>query len=168
MIQRRVAKKDPDAIDFLGDLYFHERLGLQKDMQKAIDLWTEAAELGSIGALYNIGVAYYHGEGVQENRVKAYEFYTKAAMQGHAVSRYNLGCHEGQKWNYDRAVRHLLISAKIGHKDSVEFIKKAFMGGMATKEQYAEALKGYQGAVEEMKSHDRDEAKRLGYAIRLG
>ena len=33
------------------------------------------------------------------------------------------------------------------------------MGGMATKEQYAQALKGYQDAVEETKSHDRDEAK---------
>ena len=37
------------------------------------------------------------------------------------------------------------------------------MRGIATKEQYTEALKGYQDAVEETKSHDRDEAKRLGY-----
>ena len=40
---------------------------------------------------------------------------------------------------------------------------KTFMVGAATKEQYAEALRRYQNAVEEMKSHDRDEAKRLGY-----
>ena len=37
-----------------------------------------------------------------------------------------------------------------------------FMGGIATKEQYTDALRGYQDAVEEMKSHDRDEAKKLG------
>ena len=30
---------------------------------------------------------------------------------------------------------------------------------IATKEQYTEALKGYQDAAEKMKSHDRDEAK---------
>ena len=42
-------------------------------------------------------------------------------------------------------------------------IKEVFMAGHATKKQHAEALKGYQDAVEEMKSHDRDEAKRLGY-----
>jgi len=35
------------------------------------------------------------------------------------------------------------------------------MLGNATKGQYTEALKGYQGAVEGMNSHDRDEAKRL-------
>ena len=60
-------------------------------------------------------------------------------------------------------MRHPLISAKMGHKDSVEKIKSMFIAWVATKGQYAEALKGYQDAVEEMRSHDRDEAKRLGY-----
>jgi len=49
----------------------------------------------------------------------------------------------------------------MGDKESLESIKRAFMIGKATKEQYAEALKGYQDAAEEMKSHGRDEAKRL-------
>jgi len=82
-------------------------------------------------------------------------------MQGHAESRHQIGLVEGHKGNHVRAVRHLLISAKMGHEDSVETIKKVFMQGNATKEQYAEALKGYQDAVEETKSHDRDEANIL-------
>ena len=57
-----------------------------------------------------------------------------------------------------------MISAKMGDKGSVDNIKRAFMRGIATKEQYAESLKGYQDAVYEMMSHDRDEAKRLGHA----
>ena len=84
-------------------------------------------------------------------------------MQGYADSRHNLGNHEGRKGNYDRAVRHFLISSRLGDKLSVEQIKRMFMAGAAKKEQYAEALKGYQDSVEETKSHDRDEAKRLGY-----
>ena len=47
----------------------------------------------------------------------------------------------------------------MGHEDSLESIKNMFGVGVATKEQYAEALKGYQDAVEETKSHDRDKAK---------
>ncbi|EJK57297.1 hypothetical protein THAOC_22675, partial [Thalassiosira oceanica] len=81
---------------------------MQKDMRKAVELYTEAAELGSIQALFDLGNAYNHGEG-----------------------------------------------------HSLQAIKEAFMGGIATKEQYTEALKGYQDAVEEMKSHDRDEASAL-------
>ena len=163
MIQARVEKKDPDAIEFLGNKYYFGRFGLPKDARKAVELYTQAAELGSISALFNLGNAYRRGEGVQANEVECNQLWTKAAMQGHVVSRYNLGCNEGEKGNHDRAVRHFLISVKMGHKDSLEMIKKMFMAGFATKEQYAEALKGYQDAAEEMKSHDRDEAKRLGY-----
>ncbi|EJK77571.1 hypothetical protein THAOC_00589, partial [Thalassiosira oceanica] len=50
MIQARVAKKDPTAILSLGQKYFLGDLGLQKDMQKSMELWTEAAELGSLEA----------------------------------------------------------------------------------------------------------------------
>ena len=162
MVQARVEKKDPEAIVILGTKYLFGDLGLQQDTQKAVQLWTKAAELGSIGALYELGIAYDGGHGVQENRAKAAaEFYTKAAMQGHVESRFALGCYEGNKGNSDRAVRHFLISAKMGHSESVEGIKAMFMDGLAMNEQYAEALKGYQDAVEGMKSRDRDEAKIL-------
>ena len=83
-------------------------------------------------------------------------------MQGHVQGMFNFGCYEGDKGigNHERAVRHFSISAKMGHKESLDKIKKRFMLGIATKEQY-EALKGYQDAVGEMKSHDRDEVKGL-------
>ena len=163
MVQARVEKKDPEAILSLGTDYYQGARGLQKDMRRAVVLWTEAAEHGSIEALFNLGVAYERGDGVGQDMATADDFYKKAAMQGHADSRYNLGWIEGQKGNHDRAVRHLLISANMGHKDSLDMIKDVFMEGLATKEQYAQALREYQTAVEEMKSHGRDEAKRQGH-----
>ena len=48
------------------------------------------------------------------------------------------------------------------HETSLDFIKDMFMNGVATKAQYSEALRGYQDAVEEMKSPQREEAKRIG------
>ena len=159
MVQARVAKKDPEAMYLLGKQYFHGDLGLQKDMRNAIRLYNEAADLGSIEALYHLGLAYDLGEGIEQDQAKAVEFYTKAAMQGHVESRHNLGCTEGQKGNNGRALKHFLITAKMGGMFSLETIKKMFMSGTATKEQYAQALRGYQDAAEEMKSHERHEAK---------
>ncbi|EJK51248.1 hypothetical protein THAOC_29597 [Thalassiosira oceanica] len=163
MIKARVEKRDPHAINLLGEKYFFGDLGLQKDLQKAVNLCTEAAELGSIDALYNLGAWNGLGDVVEQGEKKEVQFWSKAAMQGHVVSRSNLGAIEGEKGNHDRAARHLLISAKMGFKGSFEMIKQMFTAGLVTKEKFAEALKGYQDAVEEMKSHDRDEAKRLGY-----
>ena len=50
----------------------------------------------------------------------------------------------------------------MGHEKSLNSIKKMFKEGHATKAQYAESLLGYRDAAEEMKSHQREEAKRLG------
>ena len=163
MIQARVEKNDPEATSFLGEYYCYGLYGLQSDMHKATKLWEEASELGSTTALDNLGDSYFTGRGVQNNWAKAAEYYAKAAMQGSVLARNNLGVIEGNRWNHDRAVRHYLISAKMGLNDSVEGIKDMFMRGLATKEQYARALQGYQDAVEEMKSPERDEAKRLGF-----
>ena len=162
-IRARVEKKDPAAITLLGGKYAQGGLGLRKNMRRAVELWAEAAELGSVEALFCLGLAYDIGKGVEQDKAKGVQFYEKAAMQGHIDSRSELGHFEAEKGNHDRAVRHFLISAKMGHEDSVENIKQIYIHGEATKEQYAEALKGYQNAVEEAKSHDRDEAKRLGY-----
>ena len=159
MVQARVEKKDPVAIYNLGKNYFYGAYGLQKDMRKAFQLYHEAAELGSTQALYNLGNAYYLGDGVKADEAKSLQFYEKGAVRGSAFCRYELGTKEGSVGKFSSAYRHLLISAKMGHKESVEAIKNIFMVGAATKEQYDQAVKGYQDAAEEMKSPEREEAK---------
>ena len=146
MLRARVDKKDPVAISTLGDQYYGGLLGLQRNVREAIKLWEEAAELGSIEALHNLGVVYDCGNRVQEDNVQGIQLWTKAAMRGHVESRHNLGCSEAKKGNYNRAKNHFLISAKMGHKRSLEMIKKMFIGWIATKEEYAQALRGYQDA----------------------
>ena len=158
-IQARVDKKDPEAIKLLGDQYLHGGvLGLEKDMSRAVELWTEAAKLGSAGAYYHLGLCYKHGDGIAQDIAKGVSFYEKAAVLGHSTARHNLGCYECERGNCDRAVRHFLISAKMGMGESLEQIKELFKEGLLTKSQYAEALKGYQDAMEEMKSPGREEA----------
>jgi len=51
-----------------------------------------------------------------------------------------------------------MISAKLGFKLSLDMIKMMFTNGNATKTDFVEALRGYQSAVEETRSPDRDEA----------
>ena len=73
-------------------------------------------------------------------------------MQGHVLSRDNLGTIEFKEGNYEVAVQHHMISAKMGYERSLSCIKDMFKDGQTTKAQYAEALREYQDAVEEMKS----------------
>ena len=163
MIPRRADKGDAEAINHLGEQYYFEALGLAKDVPRAIELWTEAAELGSVKAHHQLGVVYYDGhDGVEENKPKAIRHWQQAAMKGDLESRHNLGVAEFKEGNDEVALQHWMISAKMGFKVSLDGIKALFMDGHATKAQYAEALRGYQNAVEDMKSPQREEAKRLG------
>ena len=50
---------------------------MRKDVRRAVELWTEAAELGSIGALFNLGIAYDMGKGVEQDKTKAVHYWTK-------------------------------------------------------------------------------------------
>ena len=162
MIQKRVDKGDAAAIAHLGNKYYHGRLGLAKDVPQAIKLWTEAAELGSLDAHYHLGTVYYTGNDVEEDQPRGIRHLQQAAMKGDVESRHNLGFVEDENGNHQLAVQHWMISAKMGHDKSLNGIKKMFKGGVATKAQYAEALLGYRDSVEEMKSPQREEAKRLG------
>ncbi|EJK48562.1 hypothetical protein THAOC_32632 [Thalassiosira oceanica] len=161
MTQKRVDKGDAEAMQFLGDNYYHGKLGLAKDVPRAIELWTEAAELGSIVAHYQLGVVYYNGLGVEEDKPRGIHHWQQAAMKGDVDSRHNLGAVEYDNGNHQLALQHYMISAKMGYEKSLNAIKDMFKEGHATKAQYAEALLGYRDAVEEMKSPQREEAKRL-------
>ncbi|EJK77426.1 hypothetical protein THAOC_00745 [Thalassiosira oceanica] len=159
MVQARADKGDPEAIYFLGSDYERGKHGLEKDVTRAVELYERAAELGVKEAHYNLGVLYDTGREVAQDMDKAIRRYETAAMRGHVSARHNLGCEEFDAENYDLALQHFLISAKLGYGDSLKGIKSLFSQGLATKDDYAGALRGYQRAIEEMASSDRAEAK---------
>ncbi|EJK48605.1 hypothetical protein THAOC_32582, partial [Thalassiosira oceanica] len=161
MIQKRVAVGDPMAIYTIGRAYDDGRYGLEKDVTRAIELYERAAELGIKDAHYCLGCTYDEGTDVERDAAKAIQHYEAAAMCGYVDARHNLGCEEADTGNHDLALQHFLIAAKMGREDSLNKVRCAFMLGIATKDDYAEALRGYQSAIEEMKSREREQVVAL-------
>ena len=92
LIQTHVDKKNPKAIKFLGDQYLHGDLGLKKDTSRAVELWTKAAELGSVDAIKFLGDLYSQGRlGLKKDMSQAVELWTKAAELGSVDACYDLG-----------------------------------------------------------------------------
>ena len=164
MAWERTDKGEADELCYLGDKYYFARHGLTKNAPRAIELWTEAAKLGSLDAHSLLGHTYYYGgEGTKEDKPRGIHHWQQAAIEGNAYGRHALGEVEYMEENDELAVQHLMISAKMGYEVSLNHIKEMFMEGHATKAHYAEALRGWQVAMEEMKSPHREEAKRLGF-----
>jgi TPR repeat protein len=63
----------------LGSYYNHGKLGSHQDIKKTIELWTQAAELGSSSAHLNLGNEYHNGGDFK----KAKFHFEAAAMAGH-------------------------------------------------------------------------------------
>lgn len=51
---------------------------------------------------------------------KALRYWEAAAMRGHVFARFNLGNEEGRAGNYDLALQHYLIAAKMGLEVSLD------------------------------------------------
>ena len=160
LVQKRVDAGDAKAMYFLGSKYFYGRLGLQQDKSRVVELFREAANLGSVEAHYNLGFMYGRGDGlVGKDETKAVYHSVIAAKAGHPDARFNLGSWEATNLNYGRALKHWMIAAKMGHEDALKNIQRGYKEGFATKDDYAQALVGYQQAVEEMKSGQRKKAE---------
>ena len=85
-LMKRVGANDAGAIYVLGSYYYHGQIGLQRDLKKAMDLWTRAAELGSSQGHFSLGNEYRQEGAGNLKKVKFH--YEAAAMAGHEVARY--------------------------------------------------------------------------------
>ena len=117
--------------------------GFQRDMPKALELFDRAAELGVKEAHFQLGCAFdedIDDWGIDKDKARAVEHYEIAAKQGHAFSRFNLGTIEHDTGNNGLALKHWMISAKLGDADSIDKIKDMLSWGIASKSDYAEAF----------------------------
>ena len=161
-IQNRVNANDPEAIYKLGLCCRNGDHGLEKDVSRAVELFERAAELGLKVAHFDLGHTFNEhtdGEGIDKDMPRALKHYELAAKQGHVAARHNLGVYEVDLGNHGLALKHWMISAKLGDEISLANIKRMYTKGLASKADYAEALRGYHEAVTEMSSPERDEAK---------
>eukprot|EP00956_Cyclotella_meneghiniana_P033416 scaffold95859_cov25-Cyclotella_meneghiniana.AAC.1 len=158
-LSERIEKyNDPDAMVILGLFYNQGQNSLPVDQSKAFELLHRASELECDGADYNLGYFYLNGLGVQKNRKKAIHHYQIAAMMGNIHARHNLACIEVENRNYQCAMKHLMVAARCGWKDSLDMVKLGFRQGYVTKEDFEKTLRDYQASYDETKSEERDRA----------
>ncbi len=154
--RRRAKAKDPVALCHLGN----ECHIVKGDYEGAFQYWTKAAASGDMDAQYQLSSLYTKGEGVETDAKKTAYHLEEAAIGGHPSARYNLGLEEGKKGRFDRAMKHFIIAANLGHVNSLDRLKEGHMAEVLSKEDYASALRGHQAAVDAVKSAQRDEAEK--------
>jgi hypothetical protein len=153
-VMERIKKNNPVAISQMGNKLF-----IEGDYGKALEYFTKAAELGDVVAHFSLGGMYYEGQYVEKDMAKAIHHLEQAAIGGEPSARCLLAIHEETNGSFERAAKHYIIGANLGHDNSLKSIKDLFVQGIVSKEDYASALRGYQAAVDATKSVEREKAE---------
>ena len=82
---------DDKAMHSAADILAYSMGGVPRDDARAIELYRQAAELGNIHSMNNLGVMYLNGRGVNKDAQQAVYWITKAAEGGNDQAMYNLG-----------------------------------------------------------------------------
>ena len=153
-LMKRVEVNDPVAMREMGKERYDEG-----DFDGAFEYFSKTAGLGDADAHYQLANMYQRGEGVEKDEKKELHHLEQAAIGGHVFARHNLGCVELENGRYERAMKHFIIAAKLGHDNSLKGLKSGFERGIVSKEDFASALRGHQAAVSATKSPQREAAE---------
>ena len=133
------------------------------DLEGAFQNMKKAAGQGDAEAHFLLSDLFDKGlvSGVENEEEMANFHLAEAAIAGHPEARYCLGLVEMKNKQFDRAVKHWTIAATLGHDESIERLKKCYMDGHVSKDEFAAALRAHQAAANAMKSQKREEASWL-------
>jgi tetratricopeptide (TPR) repeat protein len=158
-LMKRVAANDPIALHEVGMIHYEEG-----NYESSFEYFTKAAELGNVDAHLDLSILYREGKGVEKDEKRETYHLEEAAIAGNLNARYDLACHEVENKRFERAAKHFIIAANLGHDESIQRLKDCFKWGAVSKEDFAAALRAHQAAVNATKSPQREAAAKANAA----
>ena len=141
------------AMRGLGYMYLDGK-AVERDIEKGVEWYTKAADLGDISAMNNLGNLYKtgeevvrDGEKVEQDGEKAIEWYTKAADSGNTSAMYNIGYMymEGEAVEQDgeKAIEWYTKAVDLGNTDVMDDLGYMYAKGEGVEQDDDKALEWY-------------------------
>ncbi len=89
-VQAKAQKGNAEAMFQLGAMY-HDGDGVGKDLGKAVEWFTKAAQAGVNRAQFNLGTMYMQGDGVPRDTATGVQWLTRAAANNNARANLEMG-----------------------------------------------------------------------------
>ncbi|MDO8881800.1 caspase family protein [Pseudotabrizicola sp.] len=133
----------------------HYRRGeiVKRDLVKALELFTYAAERGHPEDAYNVGILYRDGEGgVPQDFSRAHEWFEKAAQQDYPSAFDKLGLMaksgEGEKADAEKAAALFARGAELGDSSAMVNLASAYRKGEGVQQDFDQAFGLYRRAAQ--------------------
>ena len=152
MYKKFAYQKLPKALTDLGNFYLKGILGYNIDLNKARELYKQAADYGFAQAQHNLAYLYHREIGIKRDLNKARELYQKAADQGHKIAQYNLALMyqkgQGGEKQLDKAIELYQKAADQGDKEAQYKLALLYENGIGV-ENLVKARELYQKAADQ-------------------
>ncbi len=134
--------------------YLHENgLGVDRDLQHAVDLYTKAARAGQPDAQFALGELAMFGDGVERSAETAAGWYKLAARQGHARAKLRLGVMhaegDGMEKDQRRAIDLFREAAEGGEPEAARNLAIAYLSGDGVVRDYRTAADWFEKAADQ-------------------
>jgi TPR repeat protein len=143
------------AQELLAYMYWEGVFGIPKNPSLAAYWYREAADNGSIGSQYLLGLLYFYGKGVSLNYKESENWLMIASNNGNNHAQYFLGLMyytgRGVKKDYIRAYVWLRVASVFGNKQTVKLEKT--LKNKLSKDEITEAHNISKLLIEHYKSH---------------
>lgn len=155
-LEERVLKGDAVAAFELAEQHLHGNLGLNKDENKALELYHCAADMGSAPANFWLGIAYAYGKhGVTLDLKEAQMHAERAVKLNYPQARALLGYFEAGV-NDGHVVQHFVLGAAAGCKEMMDHLWTIFYEGDISKKDLEDTLRKYHRSCDNMNSEERE------------
>ncbi|RHZ73612.1 hypothetical protein Glove_230g48 [Diversispora epigaea] len=135
----------------LANIYC-DGLGVDKNTNKAFQIYSKVADEGFVVALNSMAYCYNNGFGVEKNLEKMFELYLKAAEKGNLVAQLNVGtCYKdgmGIMKDNTKVFQWHMKSARAGNIDAMCNVGYNYENGVGVSKDIKEAFKWYLKAAD--------------------
>ena len=150
----RLASKEEnvEALYHLGRMY-ENGYGVEKDEEKALEFYQQAADKENDKAALKIGNAYYTGKGRGKDYQEAFKWYTASAQKGNYSAQYNIGLMyedgTGVKADTVKAFESYKKSGNQGYAPAQIALGRMFLKGIGTPQDYTRSIFWYKLAADQ-------------------
>ena len=151
--RKAAALNHAPALVTLGMAYANGYGGLEKNMEKAVENYGQAALLEDARGYYCMAVCYDQGKGVEKDAAKAVAYARRAAEQQHSdaclfMGKAHLLGYGGVEKSPALAAPYLLKAADAGNADAALRLGKLAFDGTGIKKDYSLAARCFQLAAQ--------------------
>ena len=85
--------------------------------------------MGDTESYHKVAMFHRLGQGVEKDEEKELYHFEEAAIAGHPDARFRLVSYEWRNGRFERAAKHWIIAANLGHDNSIQVLKEFYKEG---------------------------------------